>query len=362
MGGETDWFKSILHQKTEGEKTMKAVKTKSGKWKCRPVDHYEYVDGKRKVVLGCVTADTKRKALELAYDYERDRKKAEPITFGAALQKYIDLKRQVLSATTIARGYESIQRNAFGSISGLNLDAITSEIIQAWISEYSVNHSAKSVANAHGLLMAVMSMFRPAARFSVSLPKRNPPQLYTPTDSDIKRLLDHIAGTEIEKAVLLSAFGTLRRGELCAITVDDVNGDVITVNKSLVKDKNGVWFVKAPKTPDSVRTVKYPPEVIKRVVRDCAPSGMLLQLTPDQITRRFPRILKKCGLPPFRFHDLRAYAVSIRHALGIPDQYIMRDGGYKTDFVMKQIYRRTMADKEKKFDEKINSHFAEMLR
>lgn len=340
---------------------MKAVKTKSGKWQCRPVDHYETVNGKRKVVLACVTAETKKRALELAYAYERDRKRAEPLTFADALQKYIDLKRNVLSVTTIARGYESIQRNAYGQINGITLDSFTSEIVQAWLNDYSSNHSPKSVANAHGLLMAVFSMFRPNMRFNVTLPQRKKPDLYTPTDSDIKRLIEAITGTEMEKAVLLSAFGTLRRGELCALTLADVHGDAITVSKSLVKNGAGEWLLKSPKTADSVRTVKYPPEVIKRVVRDCAPSGRLLQLTPDQITRRFPKLLEECGLPPFRFHDLRAYAASIRHAIGIPDQYIMNEGGWKTDAVLKDVYRRTMQDKNNQFQEKANAHFSELL-
>lgn len=339
---------------------MKAVKTKSGKWKCRPVDHYETVNGKRRVVLACVTAETKQEALRLAYQYEANRR--APMTFERALQAYIDAKREVLSVTTIARSYESIQRNAFASINHIPLKKFTSEIIQKWVNEYSVNHSPKSVANAHGLVMAVMALYCPGARFNVTLPKRNPPRLYTPTDEEIKRLLSYIEGTDMEKAVLLSAFGTLRRAELCALTPEDIRGDVVTVSKSMVKDEAGVWFVKAPKTTESSRAIKYPHEVIKRVLRDSVTSERLISLTPDQITRRFPKILSECGLPHFRFHDLRAYAVSIRHAIGIPDQYIMRDSGHKTDVVLKQTYRRTMADKEKEFTDRINAHFDEMMQ
>ena len=339
---------------------MKAIKTKSGKWRVRPVDHYEYKDGKRKTVLACITADTKKEALRLAYLYEENRR--APMTFEKALQKYIDMKREVLSVTTIARSYESIQRNAYGSINNVQLRKFTSELIQGWVNEYAAEHSPKSVANAHGLLMAVLGVFCPSVHFSVTLPKKNPPRLYTPTDEEIKRLLKSIEGTDMEKAVLLSAFGTLRRAELCAITLDDIKGDVVTISKSMVKDGAGIWSLKAPKTPESTRSVKYPHEVIKRVTRNVGASQRLIEYTPDQITRRFPRILKRCGLPHFRFHDLRAYAVSIRHALGIPDQYIMLDGGYKTDAVLKQTYRRTMADKEQRFTEKVNSHFDEMMK
>lgn len=54
--------------------------------------------------------------------------------------------------------------------------------------------------------------------------------------------------------------------------------------------------------------------------------GRLIKATPDQITHRFLRAIKSSGLPPFRFHDLRHYAASIMHAIGVPDQYIMQRG------------------------------------
>ena len=47
-------------------------------------------------------------------------------------------------------------------------------------------------------------------------------------------------------------------------------------------------------------------------------------MNPNQITRRkFNDLLKRSGMPVFRFHDLRHYSASIQHALGIPDAYII---------------------------------------
>ena len=63
---------------------------------------------------------------------------------------------------------------------------------------------------------------------------------------------------------------------------------------------------------------------------------------------------------PFRFHDFRHYSASIMHAIGIPDQYIMARGGWKTDTVLKAVYRNVINDEQKKFTDKINSHFTTM--
>ena len=48
------------------------------------------------------------------------------------------------------------------------------------------------------------------------------------------------------------------------------------------------------------------------------------------------------------------------HAIGIPDQYIMARGGWKTDTVLKAVYRNVINDEQKKFTDKINSHFTTM--
>ena len=53
---------------------------------------------------------------------------------------------------------------------------------------------------------------------------------------------------------------------------------------------------------------------------------------------------------PFRFHDFRHYSASIMHARG----------GWKTDTVLKAVYRNVINDEQKKFTDKINSHFTTM--
>lgn len=342
---------------------MKAVKTKSGKWRCRPVDHYEIKDGKRRAVLASITRDTKQEALLAAYAYQKEKEfqRDRGLTVADALEKYLAVKKAVLSPSTF-RTYKGLQKNAYESIKDTALSELTSELLQAWISEYSVKHTPKSVANAHGLLQAVLGMFKPEARYAVKLPQRKPPKLNTPTDADIKALLEHVKGTELEKAILLSACGTFRRGEVCALTAGDFTADSVTISKSIVKGENNEWVLKAPKTPDSIRTVKLPPGVIKRVTAGLSASDRIITVSPANISDQFAAAVKACKLPHFRFHDLRAYAVSIRHALGVPDQYIMQDGGYKTDTVMKQVYRRTMQDKADEFAGIVNEHFEEMLK
>lgn len=339
----------------------KAKITPSGNYNVKVVDHYEWIGGKRKIKFRSFTASTKAECEALAAEFQlnkSDSKKAN-ITVAQAVDRYIVSRETVLAPYTI-RGYRSIERNAFALIGEKRLRALRSEDVQAWISAYKVGRSPKSVRNAYSLLIASVAMFRPSAKFAVTLPQKRPPELYTPTDEDVRKLLDHIKGTELEKAVLLSAIGTLRRGEVCGITYDDIHGDEIRINKELVMD-HGKWVFKAPKTPESIRTVKYPHKVIKRLLRDPNASGRVVDLLPDTITNQHRKRLEEIGIPLFRFHDLRAYAISIRHAIGIPDVYIMADSGHKSDVIMKQIYRRAMSDKRKEFAKITTKHFSSVL-
>ena len=82
-----------------------------------------------------------------------------------------------------------------------------------------------------------------------------------------------------------------------------------------------------------------------------------MKATPDQITHRFERAIKSTGLPKFRFHDLRHYAASIMHAIGVPDQYILQRGGWATDNVMKTVYRDVIDLETVRQTKKINRHF-----
>lgn len=352
----------------EGFIMATAKKLPSGSWRCQVFSHYEYIkqpDGsvKKKRIYQSFTSNDptragKRKAEAMAAEFSLNKERMEhtDLTLEEAIKKYIKSKENILSPTTI-RGYETLLKNSYTKLLTKKTKKITQQDIQEWANEYSINHSAKTVSNAHGLLSSVLSIYEPSLRLNTKLPERQPPKLYVPSDNDIKKLLKHIEGTELEKAVLLAAFGTLRRGEICALTVNDIQGNFITVNKSIVRSNSGGFITKSPKTVSSIRSIQYPDFVIEKFANE---TGKLVHMHPEDISKKFGKILKEVGLPHFRFHDLRHYSASIMHALGIPDQYIMARGGWKTDRVLKSVYRNVIEDEQKKFSDKVNSHFKAM--
>ena len=159
---------------------------------------------------------------------------------------------------------------------------------------------------------------------------------------------------------MLAAFGSMRRSEICALKPSDFGDGTVTVQRAIVKKSNGKWVEKKTnKTVKSHRTVVLPPQVIAGIDLSHDP---IISLNPDQLSKRFRKAIKHANMPQaFCLHALRHYYVSIAHVLGIPDAYVMKMGGWQTDYVMKRNYRSTLTDVEKKEQAKLNKHFAKMF-
>lgn len=239
------------------------------------------------------------------------------------------------------------------------IKTVESEALQTWVGH--IGKSPKTVANAYNLVQTSLIYFMPNRSYSVRLPQRQRPELVTPDDEDVKRLIeflqskDDIASKELLFAVYCAAFGPLRRGEVACLTSDDIDGDTIHVTKDVVQDEHGAWIIKPPKTPTSVRDVQMP-EFVIQLAAELGP-GRLIECTPIALGHRFEKAVKQTGVKRFRFHDLRHYAASILHAIGVPDAYIQARAGWASDRVMKNIYRHALDSEKAKQTERIIEHF-----
>ena len=349
-----------------------AKKLPSGSWRCQVFSHYEEVNGpdgsiKKKRIYKSFTSDdpTKRgkKAAELAaaqYSAEKNEQKKvqSSKTFAEAITDYIALKEPVLSPSTI-RAYKNISRQLETHFTGFyekKIDAIVQEDIQKVIDVLAQRRTPKTVRNYHGLITAVLGSCGANLNVHTTLPQKIPPNLYIPSDSDIQRLIDAVKNTELEVPVLLGAFCTMRRGEICALSLQDIKGNTIHIHQSMVLGLDHQWQLKPPKTVSSDRYIEAPDFVIEKIRE----RGSITKLTPHSITIMFQRILDRNGIPHFRFHDLRHYSASVKHALGIPDAYIMADGGWSSDGVLKNVYRHAMNDRRKEMTQIANDHFSNL--
>ena len=339
----------------------KAKKLPSGSWRVRV---YDGKTAEGKPIYKSFTADTKKQAEFLAAEYLAGKKRKQPDdrSLADAYKRYIEIKSNTLSPTTV-REYTKAAGRDFPELMPLKLSQITQEAVQSAVNVMSANHSPKSVRNAHGLLSAVLRMFAPDIRLNTRMPQKKKTEIYVPTEAEVEHLIRSIKGTELLKAILLAAFGSLRRSEVCALDDADLdrNGSIIHVRKAMVWAITKEWIIKQPKSKAGYREVTMPPFVMD-ALSPAEGTHRIVNLVPTTITNRFSKALESVGLPHFRYHDLRHYQASILHAMGVPDKYIMERGGWKTDSTLKNIYQHTMSDKRKEVEADIVKKFEESHR
>jgi integrase len=197
-------------------------------------------------------------------------------------------------------------------------------------------------------------MYRPEFVLNTTLPQKDVVEEYIPSNEDIKALMN-IDDQELLDAICLAAFGPMRRSEICALTSDDIKGNVVHVSKAMVW--NGTeWVLKKTKTAAGDRFIEFPEFVIERFK---GREGNLFSFNPNMISNRFHKKLKKIGLESFRFHSLRHFASSYFHYLGLPDKAIQNRAGWESDYTMKKIYRHALEEEQRKFDSLANDKLTE---
>ena len=341
-----------------------ARKLPSGSWRCQVFSHYEILDdGRKKRIYRSFTSDDpsktgKKIAEQAAADFALSRKdnRRSNMLFSEALEQYIKGRTEILSPATI-RKYNSMSRTLEDYMKDVTLDDLNDASVQAIMNRMAPEYSAKTLRDLYGLIATVLKKHRPDVRLDVALPKKQRVSRYIPTDADVTALIAAAAGTDMELPVYLAAFGGLRRGEISALRVSDISGNMVHVHATMVLNDDGEWIEKAPKSFAGDRYVALPEFIIKLLKKR---EDRVTDLRPNMITSSFEHLLNRAGLSHFRFHDLRHYNASIQHALGIPDAFIMQSGGWSNDRVLKEVYRHAMTDRQAQIENVAISHFEEL--
>lgn len=263
------------------------------------------------------------------------------LTFEDAAKIYIESKRNVLSPSTIT-GYIALKNNLPEWFAKLQVDSVTQLHINKLVNEKSLTCSPKSVRNYHGLISAILGTFRPEMHIYTTLPQKIKKEPYIPSDEDVKRLLEALKATDAYVPVCLACMG-MRRGEILALTPEDVEGNVVHITKAIAMGPDRKPVIKSTKTTESTRDIIIPQEVADQI----RAQGFVYRGHHQYATKKMRDIEKQLGIPHFPLHKLRHYFATKMLTL-TDSQTVQALGGWKTDSVMKTVYAHSMKAEQEK--------------
>jgi integrase len=160
--------------------------------------------------------------------------------------------------------------------------------------------------------------------------------------------------------IALAIWLGLRQSEIVGLTWDCVDGNTLHIKQAIVVGDNGPEK-KGTKTYSGKRSLSIPPYIQTLIEAQPKNSNYIIGLSGKAIYSGFTRICKKAGVPHYRFHDLRHANASVMLAINVPDKYSMKRMGHATNNMLKTTYQHTIKEKEREFDEKIDSEFSKLF-
>ncbi len=166
-----------------------------------------------------ISAEIERKAVNVPTD-----------TLNALCEAYKAARSNICSPSTL-KGYATLIRCLPEQYASMKAKDLTAKKLQELANTYAETHSPKSTANMLNFIQAVLKENDVILR-APTLPQNIKEEPYIPTTEDIRRIYLYVQGTKYEVPFVLAVMG-LRRSEICALTLDDLDGRVLTIRRAL---------------------------------------------------------------------------------------------------------------------------------
>lgn len=334
----------------------------SGSWRVQIM-----LDGERV----SVTADTPERAHAMALAEKEgliQKKKEEEesrrgnITLANAIDQYISARANILSPST-QNGYKEIKRNRFSTLMGTKVSRIDEKAIQIAVNEDAKSVSAKTIKNALGLVVAVVSEYHDINVKRIRMPQRKRKEHAYLDEQGMIDFFDAIRGSYVEIPLLLATWLGMRRSEIMGLCWDciDFENNKIHVRRTYVKAADGSGYVLRDemKTEASRRTLECPSYIMQKL-KDYTPlhrEGRVFSMHPNSLYKKMKSICEDNNIDFVGVHGLRHTNASVMLSLGIIDKVAMARGGWSTDVTMRSVYQHLFQPDKDAAGEKVDSYF-----
>jgi integrase len=325
-----------MAKKRRGNGEGSIFRRKNGRW----VGQYTIYTAngpKRKTLSGKTRAEVVARLADAITDREAGLVfDAGNLTLGEYLNRWLVNSVQ---DSVRRRTYESylsiVGRHIVPALGRVRLTALTPAHVQALyrakldsgLSPTTVEHIHTTLHRALGQAVR-WGMVPRNVSDAVDVPKRNSPEIRPLTPQQARALLAAAQGDPYEALYVLALTTGMRQGELLGLRWEDVDlgRAVVHIRQTLITGYSKQTFGK-PKTAHGRRSIKITPGTVDTLTRHrerqraaglYLDSGLVFcnrvgsPVHPKNLTdRHFRPLLRRAGLPPIRFHDLRHTAATL---------------------------------------------------
>lgn len=339
-------------RETKGNGRVEDYTTKKGKLYRSRIT----INGKRYTKAGFTTKRDANAWIDRLKKSKIEGTLADPsgITFSAYAKHFIDHQHGLEHKRKTIEGYESIlSYRLLPYFKNKRIRSITTTDVNIFLDSLAKEGLAvKTKRNIRNVLNGIMVLavqenvigFNPLTKIPVfrETKKENRRAL---TGEEVHQLL-HALDAYYEKKknyksvnmliypyVYLAIYTGARRGELCALTWDDIDVEKCTV--SINKSINEHLDIEVPKTTNAYRVNVIPKGVMAKLLpfKDSKCNKVFHTCTgeyikPSNIARAFRNILKFGSLPHIRLHELRHTLATLALQAGVPITDISKQLGH----------------------------------
>lgn len=339
-------------RETKGNGRVEDYTTKKGKLYRSRIT----INGKRYTKAGFTTKRDANAWIDSLKKSKIEGTLADPngITFSAYAKHFIDHQHGLEHKRKTIEGYESIlSYHLLPYFKNKRIRSITTTDVNIFLDSLAKEGLAvKTKRNIRNVLNGIMVLavqenvigFNPLTNTTVfrETKKENRRAL---TGEEVRQLL-HALDAYYEKKknyksvnmliypyVYLAIYTGARRGELCALTWDDIDVEkgTVSINKSI----NEHLDIEVPKTTNAYRVNVIPKDVMAKLLpfKDSKCNKVFHTCTgeyikPSNIARAFRNILKFGSLPHIRLHELRHTLATLSLQAGVPITDISKQLGH----------------------------------
>ena len=293
----------------------------------------------------------------------------ESVMFAAYSYEFLERHKSCVRRTTYDTYRWNLDKKINPEIGGLEVEKIDSAVVQDYVNDMTASGmSVHSARDNVGIIKLVVKDYakmnsKPVPVIDVKYPRAKKQDL---TERILKSqeydlLYKHCVENpdKVGIAVLLGMVLGMRIGEVCGLMMQDVDlkekrVKIVRSVKRVRTQSGSELEISDPKTASSVRVLPLPDEiacVIKKLkLRECdyIASGRSTTTEPRTLRQAYGRLLKRLGIEPHTFHDLRHTFASRAIASGADPRSVADLMGHTTVEMTLNTYTHTDEEQRRK--------------